>query len=189
MTGWRCFGFCRGSALRFFWRRRICMMADHRHHSEGEHHKRNVAIPPMPRSALVVIESELIFRSLKTVLDRPPMALDRHQCFDGCSCWAPSGEEDEIANDDTTTDQYTARPKTVICAVKVFNLDIGQFEIAPIMQPRSFGSSPCRQAFPLGRGPALGDLRGRASNRLLLAPGMEDMSAADPEYITFTCFA
>ena len=81
------------------------MMADHRHHGEGEHHKRNVAIPPMPGSALVVIESELVFRGLKTVLDRPPMALDRHQRFDGCCCWAPSGEEGEIAIGDTTTDQ------------------------------------------------------------------------------------
>jgi hypothetical protein len=105
MTGWRCVGFCRGSTLSFFWRRRIGAMADYRHHGEGEHHKRNVAIPPMPGSALVVIESELVFRGLKTVLDRPPMALDRHQRFDGCCCWAPSGEEGEIAIGDTTTDQ------------------------------------------------------------------------------------
>src|SRR6201982_2285217 len=146
-------------------------------------------MPPMPGSALVVIEPELIFRGLKAVLDRPPMAFDRHQRFDGCSSWTPGGEEGEIAIGDMTTDQQTSCPKTMICAVKFFDLEIGQFEIAPIMQPRSFASSPCRQAFPLGRGPALGDLRGRASNRLLLAPGMEDMSAADPEYITFTCFA
>src|SRR5246500_134106 len=142
MTDWRYFEFCRGSAFRFFGRRRIGAMADH-----------------------------------------------RHQRFDGCSRWTPGGEEGEIAVGDMTTDQQTSCPKTMICAVKFFDLEIGQFEIAPIMQPRSFGSGPCRQAFPLGRGPALGDLRGRASNRLLLAPGMEDMSAAVPEYRAFTCFA
>src|SRR5947207_15704273 len=128
MTGWRCFCFCRGSTFRFFWRRRIGAMADHRHHCEGEHHQRNVAMPPMPRPALVVIEPELVFRGLKTVLDRPPMAFDRHQRFDGCCGWTPGGEEGEIAIGDMTTDQQTACPKTVICAVKVFDPEIGQFE-------------------------------------------------------------
>ena len=52
-------------------------MADHRHHGEGEHHHRHVAMPAMPGSALVVIEPELVFRGLKTVLDRPPMAFVR----------------------------------------------------------------------------------------------------------------
>src|SRR5277367_3088002 len=78
MTACRCFCGC-SSALRFFWRRWIGAMADHRHHGEGEHHQRDVAMPPMPGSALVVIESELVFRGLKTVLNRPPMAFDCHQ--------------------------------------------------------------------------------------------------------------
>ena len=92
-------------------------MADHRHHGEGEHHKRNVAMPAMPGSALVVIESELVLGGLKTVLDRPPMAFDRLQRFDGCSRWTPGREEGEIAIGDTTTDQQTACPKTLICVV------------------------------------------------------------------------
>src|SRR6202051_5018499 len=71
MTDWRYFEFCRGSAFRFFGRRRIGAMADHRHHGEGEHHQGNVAMPPMPGSALVVIEPELVFGGLKAVLDRP----------------------------------------------------------------------------------------------------------------------
>src|ERR1019366_6065230 len=65
MTAWLCFGFCCGSAFRFFWRRRIGAMADHRHHGEGEHHQGNVAMPAMPGSALVVIEPELVFRVFK----------------------------------------------------------------------------------------------------------------------------
>src|SRR5664279_3110377 len=130
MTAWLCFGFCCGSAFRFFWRRRIGAMADHRHHGEGEHHQGNVAMPPMPGSALVVIEPEFVFRGLKTVLDRPSMAFDRHQRFDGCCRWAPGGEEGEIAIGDISTDQQTSRPKTMICAIKFFDLEIGQFEIA-----------------------------------------------------------
>src|SRR5471030_1157696 len=53
------------------------------------------------------------------------------------------------------------------------------------MQPRSFGSSPCRQAVPVGRAPRPGDVRGRAGDGSPLAPGMKHMSAADPEYIAF----
>jgi hypothetical protein len=47
-------------------------MADHRHHGESEHDHGNVAMPAMPGSALIVIESELVFRGLKAILDRPP---------------------------------------------------------------------------------------------------------------------
>ena len=138
------------------------MMADHRHHGEGEHHHRDVAMPAMPGSALVVIKPELILGSLKTVLDRPAMAFDCDQRFNGRSCWAPGGEEGEVIICDATTDQQTACPQTVICAVELPGIEIGQFEIAPIMQPRSFGSVPCRQAFPVGRTPRRGDVRGGA---------------------------
>jgi len=80
-------------------------MADHRHHGEGEHHHGNVAMPTMPGSALVVIESELILRGFKTILDGPPMAFDRDQRFNRCSRWTPGSEEGEIAIGDATTDQ------------------------------------------------------------------------------------
>ena len=126
------------------------MTAYRRHHGEGEHHHRYVAMPAMPGSALVVIEPELVFGGLKTVLDRPAMAFDRDQCFNGCFCWAPGGEEGEVIIYDATTDQQTARPQTVICAVKLRGIEIGKLEIAPIVQPRSFGSVPSRQAFPIG---------------------------------------
>src|SRR3981081_1546820 len=89
MTGRRWFCFCCGSALRFFWLRRIGMIADPRHHGEGEHDHGNVAMPAMPGSALVVIEPELVLGGLETVLDRPAMAFDGDQRFDGCSCRAP----------------------------------------------------------------------------------------------------
>src|SRR5438552_10546324 len=105
------------------------MMADHRHHGEGEHHHRDVAMPAMPGSALVVIEPELVFGGLKTVLDRPAMAFDRDQRFDGCSCWAPSGEEGEVIIGDAMMDEQTVCSQTVICAVELPGIEIGQFEI------------------------------------------------------------
>src|SRR3974390_3461031 len=80
----------------FFWWRRIGMMADDRHHGEGEHQHGHVAMPAMPGSALVVIEPELVFGGLKTVFDRLPMAFDRDQRFDRCCRWAPGREEGEI---------------------------------------------------------------------------------------------
>ena len=140
------------------------MMADHRHHGEGEHDHRDVAMPAMPGSALIVIEPELVFGGLKTVLDRPAMAFDRDQRFDGCSRWTPGGEEGEIIIGDAATDQQTACPQTVICAVERPGIEIGEFEIAPIMQPRSFGPVPCGQAFPIGRTPRPGDVGGRAGD-------------------------
>ena len=60
-------------------------MADHRHHGEGEHGHGNVTMPAMPGSALVVIEAEFVFSGLEAVLDRPAMAFDRDQRFDGRS--------------------------------------------------------------------------------------------------------
>src|SRR5260370_26493397 len=187
MTAWVCLGFCEGSAFGFFWVGRMGGMEDRGDDGEGKHYRGSVAMPLRRRSALVVIEHEVVFRGLKTVLDRPRMAFDRHQRFDGCSRWTPGGEEGEIAIGDMTTDQQTARPQTLICAVEFFDLEIGQFEITPIMQPRSFGSGPCRQAFPVGRAPRPGDVCGLAGDRSPLAPGLKHMSAADPEYIAFAC--
>src|SRR5450755_1995442 len=95
----------------FFWLRRIGMMADHRHHGEGEHHQGHVAMPAMPGSALIVIEPELVLGGLKTVLDRPAMAFDRDQRFNGCSCWAPGGEEGEVIIGDATCSLRTAQER------------------------------------------------------------------------------
>jgi len=41
--------------------------------------------------------------------------------------------------------------KDLICAVKFFDIEIGQFEIAQSCSRRSFVPVPCRQAFLVGR--------------------------------------
>src|SRR3981189_633926 len=96
MTRRRWFCFCRGSALLFFWLRRIGMMADHRHHGEGEHHHRYVAMPAVTGSALVVIEPELVFGGLETVLDPAAIGHARSQRLLGGPRCAPGGEEGEV---------------------------------------------------------------------------------------------
>ena len=125
-------------------------MSDCGHHGKGEHGHGNVTMPAMPRSALVVIEPEFVFRGLETVLDRPPMAFDGDQRFDGRCRRTPGGEEGQIAVGDATTDQQTTRPQSLIGAVGFFGFEVGQFEITPVMQPRSFGSGSRRQALPVG---------------------------------------
>ena len=100
-------GFCLFSefGVWFFWAVAVGAMADRGHHGEGEHRQGHVTVPAMPGSALVVIEPELVFRGLKAVLDRPSMAFDRDQRFNGCSRRAPGGEEGEVTVGDATTDQ------------------------------------------------------------------------------------
>ena len=105
-----------------------------------------------------MIEPELVLRGLKTVLDRPALTFDCHQRFDGCPRRTPGGEEGEIAIGNMTTDQQTACPQTLIRTVEFFDLEIGQFEITPIMQPWSFGSCSCRQTLPVGRALRPGDV-------------------------------
>src|SRR5258708_20320258 len=107
-----------------------------------------MTMPAMPGSALVVIEPELVFRGFKTILDRPPMALDRDQRFDRCSRWTPGGKEGHVAVDDATTDQQTTCPQTIICAAVFLGLKIGECDIAPTIHSRSPGSPPPTQTRP-----------------------------------------
>ena len=98
-------------------------MADRRHHSEGEHHHGYVAMPAMPGSALVVIEPELVFGGFKTVLDRPAMAFDGDQRFDGCSRWTPGSEEGEIVNRRPTW--TPGRTAVTRCGETIFKKKVG----------------------------------------------------------------
>ena len=51
-------------------------MLDGSHHGEGEHDQRDVAVPAVPGSGLVVVEPELVFGCLEAVFDRPAVAFD-----------------------------------------------------------------------------------------------------------------
>src|ERR1700758_544205 len=87
----------------FFW-----AMADWRDGGSPPSWRRRASymtMPPVPGSALIVIEPELVLGGLKTILDRPAMTLDRYQRFERCSRWTPGGKEGEIAIGDVATNQ------------------------------------------------------------------------------------
>jgi len=94
-----------------------------------------------------VIEPELVFGGLETV----PIAQRWPSTATSVSMVVPAGHQvvkkARSPSAMRTTDQQTACPQTVICVVELAGIEIGQFEIAPIMQPRSFGPSPADRRF------------------------------------------
>jgi hypothetical protein len=180
---WRC------ARLGFFGRRLVGLMLDGSHHGEGEHDERDVTMPAVPGSGFVVIEPELVFGSLEAILDRPAMALDADQGLDRSPGRAPGGEVGEIAVGDITPDQQASCPKDLAVMVRLFAFEIGQFEVAPVVQSWSFGSGTGRQTPPVRSSLRVCDLLGGTEHPLRLAPGCKPMIGIDAEDIAFTGLA
>ena len=157
---WRC------ARRGFFGRRLVGLMLDGSHHGKGEHDERDVTMPAVPGSGFVVVEPELVFGCLEAILDRPAMALDADQGLDRSPCRTPGGEVGEIAVGDITPDQQASCPKDLAVMVGLFAFEIGQFEVAPVVQSRSFGSGTGRQTPPVRSSLRLCDLLGGADNPL-----------------------
>ena len=115
-------------------------MANDRHHGEGEHDKRDMPVPAVPGACLVVIQTELVLGGFEAVLDGPAMTFHRHQLFHGCALGAPSGEEGEIAIGNVAADEKTPRPLSREGTVVFAGIEIGQFELGPVVPARPFGS-------------------------------------------------
>jgi hypothetical protein len=124
----------------FFHRHGIGPMADDGHHGKGEHDERDMPVPTVPGACLVVIETEFVFGGFEAVLNGPAMTFDRDELFQGRALGAPCGEEGQIAVGDIAADQETPRPLTYEGAIIFASIEIGQFEIGPVMQARPFGS-------------------------------------------------
>ena len=80
------------------------------------------------------------------------------------------GEEGQIAIGDVAADQETPRPLSGEGAVVLAGIEIGQFEIGPVMQTRTFGSFSADKR----RHALLGSLRTiftALRDELLRAPG------------------
>ena len=105
-------------------------------------------MPAMPGAGFVVVEAELILGGFEAVFDGPAMSLYRHQFFHGCASWTPGREEGEIAIGDVAADQQPACPDAWKCRIKIIGIEIGEFEIGPIMQSCTLGSIACRQPPP-----------------------------------------
>jgi len=129
---WLCFGFCRGGGVWFFlevgWR--ISAMLGSRPSCEGEHHQ-GPRDRCQPCQDLLRCDRapQLVFSRFQAVLDRPSMAFDRHQRFDGRSRRAPGGERRRDRH--RRYDARISRPRVhnIISTVELLGLEIGQFEI------------------------------------------------------------
>src|SRR6516164_446767 len=138
-----------------------------------------MAMPAMPGAGLVVIEAEFILGGLKTILDGPAMAFHRHQLLDGRAFGIPCEEKGQAAVGDVAAHQKTPRPFPGKIVVVFAGVEIGQFEIGPVVQTRPLGPFAGRQAAPGLFGKALRDRGGGAGDGLLLTPGMEAVRFSD----------
>ena len=83
-----------------------------------------------------MVEPEFVLGGLEAIFDRPAMAFDADQGLDRCSGRTPGGEVGEIAIGDIAPDQQASRPQAMAFIVELFAFEIGQFEVAPVMQSR-----------------------------------------------------
>jgi hypothetical protein len=81
------------------------------HHYEGEHDKRDMAMPAMPQAGLVMIEAEFVLGCLQAIFDFPTVTFDGYERLNACSARAPGREECEVAIADIAPDQQATRPK------------------------------------------------------------------------------
>src|SRR3954454_23660925 len=128
-----------------FWGRgRVGLAADGRHHGKGQHDKRDVPMPAVPGTGLVVIETEFVFGRLEAVLDGPALSFHSDQHRDRRAGGAPGGEKGQVAISDIAADQKAPGPKAGQVLVVFGGFKIGQFQVGPIEQPLALGSGPSR---------------------------------------------
>ena len=81
------------------------MVADGGQHGEGKHDQRDVAMPAVPGTGLVVVEAEFVLGGVEAVLDRPAMTFHPDQRFDRRASRRPCREVGEIAVGDLAADK------------------------------------------------------------------------------------
>ena len=124
-------------------------MAYGRHHGKGQHTERDVAVPSMPRSALVVIETELILVRFEAVLNRPAVSFNFDEFGDASPGRTPRREVGKSAVCHVAADQKTARPQARRSFVVLRSIEVGEFAISPVIEPRPFGAVPGREPPPV----------------------------------------
>ena len=168
---------------RFWGRRLVCAVAHGRHHGEGEHDERDVAMPAVPGAGLVVGQPELGLGGLERVLDGPAPPLDLARGTDRGAGRAPGGEERKLSVGQAAPDQEPARPQAGQAVVVLACFEVGELAVGPVIHALTLGARPRREPLPSGRVERLADLFGRASNLGLADPGVELMRAADPQHV------
>lgn len=130
----------------FFERFGIGVMANGRHHGKGQHDQRDMAVPPVPGAGLVVIKAKFVLCGLETVLDRPSMSFDAHQCFHACALRTPGGEVSQLAIWDIAADQQATCPDPVEMGIEVISVEIGQIKVSPVVEALALCARACRKA-------------------------------------------
>src|SRR6185369_1428927 len=148
-----------------------------------------MSMPAVPGAGFVVIEAEFVLGGLEAVLNSPAMAFHRDQLFCGCALGAPSGEEGQSTIGNAAAHQQPSRPLPGEDAVVFSGLEIGEFEIGPVVQACALRSVARRQAPPRALGKLLCDLDGSATNKLILAPGPEHAISSNAQHIPFAGLA
>src|SRR3954462_6438372 len=111
----------------------VRMMADRCQHRERQHHQRDMTVPAVPGAGFIMVEPKLVLAGLETVLDAPTLPFDRDQRLDAGASRAPGGEGGARAISEVTPDQQAAGPPPALLAIVVAGLEIGQFQIRPII--------------------------------------------------------
>ena len=90
---------------------------------------------------------------------------------------APGREEGKLAVGDGAADQEASRPQAGAAVVVLRGLEVGQLEIGPVVEPRTFGPLAGRKPRPGRCRQCLRDLFRRAGDRRLV------VSASRPAYV------
>ena len=122
----------------------VGLATDGGQHCKGQHDERDVPVPAVPGTGLVVVEAQLVFGRLEAVLNGPAPALDCHQGFPSGPGGAPGSEKGQVTISDSAADQQAPCPKTGQVLVVFGGLKIGQFQVGPLEQPLTLGSGPSR---------------------------------------------
>ena len=116
-------------------------MTDDSHHGKGEHDERDMAVPTMPGACLIVIETEFVLGGFEAVLNGPAMD-DRRELFRGVPLGHRVEKKARSLSAILRRSKKTPRPFSREGAVVFAGIEIGQFEIGPVMQAWPFGSLP-----------------------------------------------
>src|SRR3978361_1520326 len=108
-------------------------------------------MPAMPGAGFIVVEPKLVLTGFETVLNRPTLAFHRHQRLNAGASRTPSGEVGTFAVSQIAPDQQPAGPQPALLVVVFAGLEVGQFQIGPVIQSRPLDTLTGREALP-GRG-------------------------------------
>src|SRR3954469_6964983 len=129
-----------------------------------------MAVPAMPGAALVMVEAKLILRGLEGIFDDPALPFDGDQGLDCGPGRTPGGEVGTLAIGKAAADQQATGPEAGGAGSGLLCLQVGQFEVSPVVEPRPLGALARGQALPGSRRETLRDRLGGPGDHRLADP-------------------